>query len=163
MEEVLRQTKVKFRDIPLRKRECASKDKTIRLKAYLKEKSNKSRRKNVKISHKKEIKHNLFASNINLNDDNLYDDIEIQYMQKYIEYEDALMERYYEFWNHSLYVCDHCHKFCPGNIKFDFSKDIKCCKTCHTSLFYKPWNKRINHRDYGIIYKKYLENKEYFI
>jgi hypothetical protein len=117
----------------------------MRLKVYLKEKSNKSKRKNVKISYKKEINHDLFPSYFEFDDNDLCDDIQIQYMKKYLEYEDALVERYFEYWNMDIYMCDFCYELCPGNIKFDFSGDIKCCKTCYQSMFSEPWNKGINH------------------
>lgn len=119
---------LKEKDIPLRKRQCATKTKTIKLKDYLKRKVEKERRNAAKKNHRIVTKRHPVAL-IDEVDEAISDEILVNYLRKELEDEDRNWDEAYRL--HDCFdICDWCNEVLPGKVKFYLECEQFLCQKC---------------------------------
>jgi hypothetical protein len=119
---------LKVKDLPLRKRQCTNKAKTIKLKDYLKRKVEKERRNAAKKNHHIGMKQYLIES-IDEVDEAISDEILENYLRKELENEDRNYDEAYRL--HDYFdICDCCNEVLPGKVKFYLECEQFLCQKC---------------------------------
>lgn len=123
-----RSKNLKIRDLSYRMREGSSKVKTNKMKRYLKEKAEQVRRKSRKISPKKEIKHDVYPSNLEFDDDKLADHIQ-EDCASCLGWGDTF-EDLYHWYDDNDKICDCCDEVLLGKVKFYIECEQFLCQEC---------------------------------